>query len=160
MSAETIRTEFAIRRLSALYAQSVDRGDSNVFAELFTEDAVLDGPGRLFSGKEEIRKIPQTVKTRYIATRHELCGQVLAIDGVVATGETYCNAKHILSKEDGRATLQILSIRYQDKYRRDSGSWLIAHRRLVIDWMETRNVDLASAPAVPGDATYIHKIGD
>jgi len=34
----------------------------------------------------------------------------------------------------------VWSIRYQDAWRRDDGVWRFTHRRLIVDWEETRAV--------------------
>ena len=73
----------------------------------------------------------------YAVTTHFLGQQYVDVDGERATGETYCLAHHLSGDGDEQHN-HVMSIRYLDDYQRVDGRWLIARRRLVIDWTEDR----------------------
>jgi hypothetical protein len=139
-----LEDESALYRLAARYAQAVDRNDPGTLDELFTAGAVIEGPGFVINGLEAIRGIPGMLRERYRNTRHVLHQQIIAVSGDKAEGETYCTANHI-SAGDPPSNL-VWAIRYQDRFVREQGQWRFAHRRLVIDWTETRTVEFPSDP--------------
>jgi hypothetical protein len=59
------------------------------------------------------------------------------VDGDRAVGESYCMA-YQLWDENGERKMQILSIRYLDRFVREGEGWLFAERQLIIDWSDTR----------------------
>ena len=137
----------ALRRVVERYAQGVDRRDPHAVAALFTEDGALeiyDGdpdtiePQRVRRGREEIATALERLD-RYEVTTHFLGQQSVDLDGDRARGETYCLAHHLYTA-DGVRRDHVLSIRYLDDFRREDSEWLIARRRLAIDWSDERTV--------------------
>jgi SnoaL-like domain len=61
----------------------------------------------------------------------------VTLDGVRATGESYCIAHHLLT-EDGARNLMVAWLRYQDTFVKQDNAWLFAERNLYVDWTETR----------------------
>lgn len=59
----------------------------------------------------------------------------MGLDGDSASGETYCLVQH-LHDRDGVRTLLVTAIRYLDRFIRVDGRWLIADRKLIIDWTD------------------------
>jgi uncharacterized protein (TIGR02246 family) len=147
-TASETRDALAIRALCERYAQAVDASDSVAFASLFTPDGHVDAydgatmtpmPGwHAFRGREQLAEIPAGAKAVAPTTMHFIGNHVADIAGDHATGVTYCIANHLRAD---RSNL-VLMIRYLDKYQRTSeDDWLIAHRRIVIEWTETRHAD-------------------
>ena len=69
---------------------------------------------------------------------HFIGNHMADVNGDTATGVTYCIANHL--RED-RSNM-VLMLRYLDSYRRDpDDGWLIADRRVDIQWTETRQAD-------------------
>ena len=134
----------AIRDLAYRYAAGVDRRDQSLFLSAFHPDATLtivrndlDGVERVVvrTGYDELRTIPELI-TRYDKTFHFVGNHHCVLNGDEATGEVYCTAHHLNSEPHGGRD-HVMLIRYQDDYRRGSdGQWLIASRRLVVDWTE------------------------
>ena len=134
----------AIQDLAYRYAAGVDRRDQTLFLSAFQQDATLtvvrNDPGgveRVFvrTGHDELGAIPRLI-TRYDKTFHFVGNHHCVLMGDEATGEVYCTAHH-LTADPGGGTDHVMLIRYQDTYRRGSdGQWLIASRRLVVDWTE------------------------
>jgi hypothetical protein len=143
----------AIRDLPYRYAAGVDRRDQNLFLSAFHPDATLtvirtdpEGVEQVFvrTGHDELGAIPEVI-TRYAKTFHFVGNHHVVLNGDEASGEVYCTAHH-LDSDGGGATDYIMLIRYQDTYRRGpDGEWLIASRRLVVDWTETHRAQSTTA---------------
>jgi SnoaL-like domain len=134
----------AIRDLTYRYAAGVDRRDRGLFLSAFHPDATLtvvrndpEGVEQVYvrTGHDELGTVPKLI-TRYAKTFHFVGNHHCVLNGDEATGEVYCTAHHLETDRHG-GTDHIMLIRYQDTYRRGSdGQWLIASRRLVVDWTE------------------------
>jgi uncharacterized protein (TIGR02246 family) len=141
-TATDIRDALAIRALSEGYAQAVDSGDSAAFVSVFAPDGHLvsnfGGAETHFYGREELAQIPARAKDGSPTTMHFIGNHTADVNGDTATGVTYCIANHL--RED-RSNM-VLMLRYLDSYRRDPDyGWLIADRRVDIQWTETRQAD-------------------
>ncbi len=141
-----LEDEAAIRRLAALYARAVDRNEPETMAGLFAADAVLEGPGFVMRGREELRAIPGMLQGMYNRTLHQVHQQTLRVDGDSAEAETYCTANHVTDKGGGAAENLVWAMRYLDQLRREDGRWVFVRRRVVIDWTETRPAQFATPP--------------
>jgi hypothetical protein len=135
----------AIRDLVHAYARRADRGDAKGMAGLFTEDgrlAIHEGdvhatdPVRVRRGRDELVDAFARLD-RYDVTTHFLGQHTVTIDGDRATGETYCLAHHLFNDSQQRINL-VMAIRYIDVFVRHDAAWLIADRRLAVDWVERR----------------------
>jgi len=134
--------EWAMKRLAFLYARGGDRNEPETFASVFTEDAVVVSPQATITGRENLAKIPGMLNDMFQTTLHTVLNQTVTIDGDGAEGETYCIAYHLNHPKDGRYTRFDMYIRYQDKFRRVNGDWKFTHRRLVVDWTQTVDVEM------------------
>jgi ketosteroid isomerase-like protein len=141
-----------LRSLAEGYARGVDRHDDvDGFVALFHPDAVISihDPAestepREIRGAERLAKIPETIQ-RYAKTFHMLGQSTYSIGDGEATGEVYCIAHHLTPGQHG-GTDYVMFIRYEDTYRPGvDGAWKFAHRRLRVDWTETRAVNPPSA---------------
>jgi ketosteroid isomerase-like protein len=148
-------TRHTLRSLAERYAQGVDRRDAATFVALFHDDAVItihdpseSTEPRELRGIERLAKIPEVIK-RYAKTFHLLGQSTYEIGDREATGEVYCIAHHLTpddtSPEGAGGTDFVMYIRYEDTYRTDAdGIWKFAHRRLRVDWTETRAANPAT----------------
>jgi ketosteroid isomerase-like protein len=135
----------AIRELIDAYAHCADRRDAEGQKSLFTEDTRfvvhMDGQGseptQVLVGREALTPVFQDLN-RYTATMHFNGQSTIALHGDRATGESYCMAHHLSAGEDGKRTLMVAAIRYDDVFVKQQGAWLFAERRLMVDWIETR----------------------
>jgi uncharacterized protein (TIGR02246 family) len=130
----TLEDRLALQDLAARYARAVDRRDYAAFVALFTADGVLCGPGYTMKAHAEIEKGIRLIE-QYEATQHCVHQQLVDVRGGNATGETYCVARHVYTKDGVKRKLD-MGVRYQDDYRRELGSWRIARRQLVLDWTQ------------------------
>jgi|SRR5579859_3285744 len=129
--------EAALRQSAELYAQGADRRDKALWGSIVTADCVIEAPGIVLSGREQIVAALDIMARLYVTTQHRVHNQTVSLSGDRASGETYGTADHI-SERDGRRTLLSWAIRYQDRWRREDGQWRFLRRSLILDWTETR----------------------
>jgi hypothetical protein len=140
-----VADRLAIRELVDAYAQCADRRDAEGQKSLFTENThfvvYMDGQGseptQVLDGREALTPVFENLNT-YQATMHFNGQSTIVLDGDRATGESYCLAHHLSVDQGGQRTLMIAAIRYYDTFARQTGAWLFAERRLMVDWTETR----------------------
>jgi ketosteroid isomerase-like protein len=132
--------EQAINRLAQDYAEGVDRLNESLLRGVFTDDAVMEGPGWRFEGIEQICTILPMMKEMFVSSWHALHQLTVRLDGDTATGENYCAGRHL--QKGGNADNQVLTmiIRYQDRYVRTPGGWRIAFRKEIVDWTEINTI--------------------
>lgn len=135
----------AIRELVDAYVRLADQRDAEGQAALFTADAhvaVYNGepattkPTQVLNGRDDLAAAFGALRA-YDRTTHFNGQSTVTIDGDRASGETHCLAHHLWT-EEGRRTLMVMSIRYQDTFVRQDGRWSFAERRLVTDWIDRR----------------------
>ena len=134
----------AIRELVDAYAHCADRRDAEGQKALFTEDThfvvYMDGQGseptQVLDGREALTPVFDDLN-RYQATMHFNGQSTIALDGVRATGESYCIAHHLFT-EEGERNLMVAWLRYHDTFVKQDNAWLFAERNLYVDWTETR----------------------
>jgi hypothetical protein len=138
----------ALRLLVDTYARDVDRRDTAAVAALFSERGRLvahfgprvGGMPAVRTGRADIEDALVEGLRRYEATTHVVGGQVVAIDGDSAQGETVCLAHHIYERA-GERRLLVLAVRYEDTFVREDGEWRFAERALRLDWRDDRPLD-------------------
>jgi ketosteroid isomerase-like protein len=138
-------SERAKNEMSALvegYARCADGRDSDGFRALFADDAVLtviepDGtPRPPLVGVEQIAKIPVRLG-RYDRTVHLVGDHRVEPDGPdAAAGTVECEAHHHLG-----ATDTVMTITYEDRYRRTESGWRFAERTVRIRHQEDRRIE-------------------
>ena len=132
-----------IRRAADLYALGADRRDKALWRSVMAQDYLLEGPGFTTRGREANLASIDLLTRMFRRTQHRVHQLVATIEGDDANGETYCTADHLLHDRDAVLTW---AIRYQDRWRREEdGMWRFVHRRLIVDWEETRSVTLGAA---------------
>ena len=133
-----------IRELVDAYAHCADRRDAKGQMSLFTPDAHFvvfmdtrsDKPSMELKRREDLASVFHELN-KYEATTHFMGQSTVVLDGERATGETYCIAHHV-SAFEGKRTLFIASLRYYDVFAKVEGKWLFAERKLMVDWIESR----------------------
>ncbi len=134
----------AIRELVDAYAHCADRRDADGQKSLFTEDThfvvYMDGQGseptQVLDGREALTPVFDDLN-RYQATMHFNGQSTIALDGDSATGESYCIAHHLFTK-NGERQLMVAWLRYGDTFVKIDDAWMFAQRNLYVDWTETR----------------------
>ena len=146
ISPEEAADRLAIRELYDAYAHCADARDAEGQKALFTDDTHFvvymngegTGPTDDLHGRESLTPVFENLKT-YEATMHFNGQSTIALDGVRATGDSYCIAHHLYA-EDGVRKLMVAYLRYLDTYAKDSGRWLFAERNLIVKWTEVRTL--------------------
>ena len=142
MTPEDLLAREAIRDTLARYTMAGDRLKVADFAACFTEDAVIEADGvptdRAFryEGREAIRAWQQRWLDEAIAgravhaasfARHHLTTSQIDLTGPdSARARTYWQAWTDIGPDHAGY--------YLDEFRREGGRWLIAQRRIRLDW--------------------------
>jgi ketosteroid isomerase-like protein len=132
--------ESDIRNLALRYAEAVDGLNMPALTALFTEDGVIEGSGVNLRGRGQIARIEETMRANHDRTYHMVYNHPVRIDGDTATGTVYSRSHHLKRRDDGTTRDLIMTITYNDRYVRQGGGWLIAHRGIDLKWTETRQV--------------------
>jgi hypothetical protein len=103
-------------------------------------DARSEKPSMELNGREDLPPVFDELN-KYEATTHFMGQSTVVLDGDRATGETYCIAHHV-SASEGKRTLFIASLRYYDVFAKVDGKWLFAERKLIVDWTDTRPINV------------------
>jgi hypothetical protein len=139
MTLDDLLAREALRDLVARYTTAGDRLRIEEFVSCFTEDAVLESErvaaDRLFryEGREAIRAWQERWRAGEGEThgatfvRHHLSTSKIDLLGpATAQGRTYWVAWTDIGPDHAGY--------YLDAFRREGGEWLIAHRRVRMDW--------------------------
>ena len=130
--------------LALRYARACDTHDGEEFAAIFTEDGEIVSPGHTMTGRDQIvAVVPSALKQMYLRTMHMVLNDLVWIDGDTARGETYCTAHHLTKESDAVASDYIMSIIYDNQYRKVDGRWYFSHRKLNLRWSKTDKVDIS-----------------
>ena len=128
-----IEDKIAIEELIARYNQSLDGGDYPTWVACWSDDAVLDGMGRLLTGKAQIQGFADayeaTYRSKYHALKHYTVNILSKVQGDMATTSAYLQLVHT-----GEKGVQILFTgRYEDTLKRLDGQWQFTRRKLHQD---------------------------
>ena len=146
---ERLLAERACERLIVEYCRRVDFGEAGSVAELFTDDAVWEGPELVMNGIDEIRAgfgrregVTRRV-SRHVCTN--IAVDVRSPDE--ATGLCYLvNFRHDHEGEvSGPAPVEVPKFvgEYHDRFVRTPAGWRFARRRVGLPFVRPRRV---SAP--------------
>jgi hypothetical protein len=120
------------------YCRGVDRGDVDLLAGVFHDDATVVSGAFNGNGKQFASEICKLIDQTYEQTFHSIANQWIEVAGDGAIGETYVIAV-ATTREDGASvrTDTLTGGRYIDRFERRSGRWAIAERTFVLDWART-----------------------
>jgi hypothetical protein len=151
LSVQQLTDRLELHDLVMRYARALDRGDFEMLASVFHDDATLNfgsyfkGPVKGFIDAAKA----STAITGFEMGMHTMPNALFVIDGDVAEGETYS----VTYLRWGPPRMQQLAVgaRYLDRYERRSGVWRIASRTQVLDWK-------SELPLVPPDRDPLGKL--
>ena len=129
----TVDNLVALRQLVDAYADAIDGGDGSALAALFTPDGVLRAREQEWRGPQ-VAGCLDTLRA-FDRTFHHIGGAVFEPRRDGAAGRVQCLAHHHQRTESGPVDL-VMMIRYHDRYSPTAGGWLIAERRVEIEWTE------------------------
>jgi len=134
-----------LRELALRYARACDTHDADEFAAIFTADGEIVSPGHTMTGRDQIvAVVPGALKSMYLRTMHMVHNDLVWIDGDTARGETYCVAHHLTKQSETTASDYIMSIIYDNQFRKIDGRWYFSHRKLNLRWSKTDTVDISA----------------
>ena len=146
ISPEEAADRLSIRELVDAYAHCADRRDAKGQMALFTEDmhfvvymdAKKDIPDQELHGRDALAPVFDNLN-QYEVTTHFNGQSTVILNGTEATGVSYCLAHHV-SVHGSERSLMIASIRYLDTFTKSDGAWYFTERKLLVDWIETREL--------------------
>lgn len=145
----------AIRELVLLYSRAIDRKDSALLRDLYTEDST-DTHGTDFSGNisDYIAFIESTAPFMTYSGHH-VCNHLVTVDGDTAQGEVYVLAVHCLEAGEGKRVEDWHVVRYMDNYRRCAdGKWRFARRFVTYDMIIARPFEGEGLLGAANDPSY------
>lgn len=118
----------AIRDLLARYTYHGDRGRIADLAACFAADGVLEYPGNVATGPEQIAAALEGSSRNPALTfvRHHIANPMIAVEGDTARARSYF-AVHADGGPDHSGT-------YDDALVRSAAGWRFLHRRVRVDW--------------------------
>ena len=123
-----------IMDLSANYMRGLDRLDGELERSVFWDDAFCSY-GIYEGGPDGFVEYCQKALVSH-ASNHHFIGQVnIELDGDEAFGEVYYQAFHRVRNADDEDRDLFISGRYVDRYERREGTWRIAYRSELVDWV-------------------------
>ena len=136
-----------IRQLVERYASAADRGDGETVGGLFTEDGEFvmwlePGSDDFTShrqGRAEIATAIDRIRD-YSHTHHTVGSHVAHIDGDRATGETRCEAHHLIGAPPNVKD-HVMFACYVDQYVKQADRWYFKRRELRVNWISVLPVE-------------------
>ncbi len=132
--------ERAIHRALTDYCRGIDRGDAELVASAYHDDAT-DDHGRFKGlGTDFATYATEALNAHARATHHAIANCTIDFDGAdTAHVETYVLATHRVGT-DAAERLERFGGRYVDRFERRDGRWAIADRVCVHDWDTVEDV--------------------
>jgi hypothetical protein len=124
----------AIHDLAALYMRGLDRLDGDLLRDQFWPDAHLSY-GIYDGDPDGFAAFCMEALASHDRNHHMLGQHLIDLAGEEAFGEVYYQAYHKLTNEQGEKRDLVISGRYVDRYERRGGTWKIAYRSELVDWV-------------------------
>ncbi len=132
-----LEDKFAIEELIARYNQSLDSGDYPTWVACWADDAILDGIGKLLTGKAQIQAFADqyegSTRSKINGLKHYTVNILSKIDGDTAKSRSYLQLVNTTDK----GVKIIFTGRYEDDLKRVNGQWQFARRKLHQDMPPT-----------------------
>ena len=144
MTFEELSARAQIHDVLLRYCRGLDRVDMSLVRGAFHKDAYIHFPKSLHvGGVEGFFEFLAAEMPRFTRTMHFLGNSLIEFDGpATAHVETYLNADHQGSeRHHWKGDYVKLWGRYVDRFELRDGVWLIAERRLMVDWMNRYPLD-------------------
>ena len=119
-----------IRNLAGRYSHALDLGEPAAWAEVFTEDGVMEmvAQGYDIEG-DALRSLARDGEPS--GSRH--MPSTFVIDGA---GDEATMRSYVTVVSTGDPARIVFQGRYEDRLRRVDGKWRIARRRILTDWID------------------------
>ncbi|MAM83729.1 MAG: hypothetical protein CL472_03530 [Acidobacteria bacterium] len=121
------------------YCRAMDRIDHALGYSIWHEDGTADY-GRLFqgTGREFIDWVCELHEP--LSHHHQIGNILIQVDGDKAGSEAYVTT-NLMATQDGRQMLRTGFGRYVDQWSKREGRWAIDHRRYILEYIFTREVE-------------------
>ena len=145
----------AIRELAMLYSRAIDRKDSALLRDLYTEDAT-DTHGTDFDGNvADFVSFIESTAPFMTYSGHHICNHLVSVDGDTATGEVYVLAVHCFASDPDNKVEDWHVVRYMDNYRRCvDGKWRFSKRFVTYDMITARPFEGQGQLGLSPDQSY------
>jgi hypothetical protein len=149
----------AIRIALGNYCRGVDRGDWELLATVYHDDAV-DDHGDFYGGPEGFIAFCKEHGAKSLTMQHSLGTIIIELDGDAAYSESYFQLSSVKKPVGSEPPLMSLLFgRYLDRFERREGTWRIAKRIVVKDFRHLQPVnDIGEkyklAQGAPNDLVY------
>ncbi|MCB2048034.1 MAG: nuclear transport factor 2 family protein [Novosphingobium sp.] len=152
---QTLLDKDAIRELAMLYSRAIDRKDSALLRDLYTEDAT-DTHGTDFDGTvSDFVAFIESTAPYMTYSGHHVCNHLIEVSGDTATGEVYVLAVHCLEAGEGKQVEDWHVVRYMDNYSRCAdGKWRFAKRFVTYDMVIARPFEGEGLLGAAPDPSY------
>ena len=132
----TLLDERAILQVVTRYARALDTKNFALLDDVFLADATGDlaSPTTLV-GVDAIRARIRAALEHLDESQHLLGNHEIEVDGDTATHRCYLQAQHVRHAAVGGPNY-IVAGRYEDRFVRTEAGWRIAHRALIVMWMD------------------------
>lgn len=132
---QELAAHIEIQQVLYRYCRGIDRGDRDLIASLYHEEALDNHGGFHGSGAEFAAWIVDLMDQNSIVGQHHITNVLIQLDGECAHVESYFFAYHPDVTQDGKAEgLALVGGRYLDRFERRQGCWKIGDRRVVLDF--------------------------
>ena len=133
-----IADRMALKDLVDTFSNLADTKEIDEQVQLFTEDAeVVSYQGEKqtshLKGRKELAERFKAFLDQFTTIYHINGQQTVKIDGNKATGIAYAQVV-LVSEKNGKKTMRIQGVRYNDEYMRQNGRWLITKRTSHFEW--------------------------
>jgi SnoaL-like domain len=147
----------AIHDVIVRYCRGVDRSDPDLVRSAFHGDAIDNHFGVVLPFQEAIGTLkalrsPDGRPTSKTTSMHNICNEIIELDGDIARCETYVIVVVRIPREGGAVDWTHAG-RYVDRFERRSGEWRIAYRTVVYDL--ERFDEVVPAPDGLSQARYL-----
>ena len=125
-----------IENLVYLYAERIDRGDLAGVAELFRHGRIQAGPGVVFEGADEVRRMYDGATRLYDdgtpRTKHVTTNVQVDVDEEAGSGAA--RSYYTVFQQTDELPLQpIIAGRYHDTFHLVDGEWWFDTREMFVD---------------------------
>lgn len=140
MNTQEISDRLELKELVDLFSNYSDTKDNDKQVQLFKEDGKVNiiNDGKItftLNGRKEIFNAFSSSMDEYSSVFH-MSGQqtVDFVDDTHANGVAYNYVVLVKTDEDGKTKTTNEGVRYEDKYEKVAGKWLIAERNSNFIW--------------------------
>lgn len=136
MTLDELAAHAEIKQVLYRYCRGVDRGDAALIARCYTPDAIdyhgaWTGKGQDFGAY----LVPSMDAAAHVG-QHNITNVLIELDGSKAAVESYFFAFHPQAADQAPVHHIFVAGRYLDRFALHDGQWLIAERRVVLDFTQ------------------------